>query len=151
MQPIRRVHPGGAELGDRGSGLACAYALDGDCRRRDCAPCLWVARFEIPLQKLVQSRLLVGCQPDTHRCHRAPDRLNLCTDFLVARRNAGAMSAFGTKRTFEWCQLMSAFGGKADIMRTCRDCRLSEPDLTLAWFEDQSEDTCLLSCVSPGW
>jgi len=61
------------------------------------------------------------------------------------------MSAFGTKRTFEWCQLMSSFGGKADIMRMCRDCRLFGPDLTLAWFEDQSEDTYLLSCVSPGW
>ena len=40
--------------------------------------------------------------------------------------------------------------GKADIMRACRDCRPSGPDLTLAWFEDQSEDTCLPSWVSPG-
>ena len=29
------------------------------------------------------------------------------------------MSAFGTKRTFQSCQLMSAFGGKADMGEYC--------------------------------
>ena len=33
---------------------------------------------------------------------------------LVAYRR-GAMSAFGTKRTSNYCPAMSAFGGKADI------------------------------------
>ena len=43
-------------------------------------------------------------------------------------------SAFGTKRTSLFAPHMSAFGGKADIVCTCRNCRLSGPDLTLAWF-----------------
>ena len=33
----------------------------------------------------------------------------------------GLMSAFGTKRTSRRAQSMSAFGGKADMRRTCRD------------------------------
>jgi hypothetical protein len=33
------------------------------------------------------------------------------------------MSAFGTKRTYDSTQLMSAFGGKADIIWTCTNVR----------------------------
>jgi hypothetical protein len=33
----------------------------------------------------------------------------------------GAMSAFSTKQTFKDTQPVSAFGGKADIARTCSD------------------------------
>jgi hypothetical protein len=34
------------------------------------------------------------------------------------------MSAFGTKRTSQWAQPMSAFGGKADIVQTSLNVRL---------------------------
>src|SRR6185295_13865714 len=78
------------------------------------------------------------CAAVRARARRRGDRIRL------------PMSAIGTKRTCRVAPHMSAFGGKADIMRTCRDCRPSGPDLTLAWFEDQSEDTRLLSCVSSG-
>jgi hypothetical protein len=33
------------------------------------------------------------------------------------------MSAIGTKQTFGSCQLMSAFGGKADMLPTSRNVR----------------------------
>jgi hypothetical protein len=35
-----------------------------------------------------------------------------------------AMAAIGTKRTFRDGRSMSAIGGKADIVRTCRNVRL---------------------------
>jgi hypothetical protein len=41
-------------------------------------------------------------------------------DYLLRRR----MSAFGTKRTSRMRDLMSAFGGKADITQKCVNVRL---------------------------
>jgi hypothetical protein len=52
----------------------------------------------------------MGNEPDTYRRHWAPDRLNLSADFCSRCRNAGSMSAFGTKRTFTPQPKMSAFG-----------------------------------------
>jgi hypothetical protein len=64
--------------------------------RRDCASCLWLVRFEIPLQKLVQSRLRVGSQPNTHRRNRAPDRLNCSNCALISCiPEQGRVLAFG--------------------------------------------------------
>src|SRR5215467_12989384 len=52
---------------------------------------------------------------------------------MTARRLS--MSAFGTKRTFQSAQLMSAFGGKADIGVELATCRLRPISDTMAGME----------------
>ena len=46
------------------------------------------------------------------------------TSSLLARASNKQTSAIGTKQTSNQCHAMSAFGGKADIARTCRNVRL---------------------------
>ena len=44
-------------------------------------------------------------------------------------------SVFGTKRTFQLCSAMSAFGGKADINWTCFDVRFSNRPVGVKRFQ----------------
>jgi hypothetical protein len=43
------------------------------------------------------------------------------------------MPAYGTKRTLPRCEVMSAFGGKADIMRTRRTAANGPKRTVLSW------------------
>jgi NADPH:quinone reductase-like Zn-dependent oxidoreductase len=66
-----------------------------------------IGRFQIKLAKARGSRLLAAS----------------CGDKIETLFAVGASVANGTKRTWQRRWLMSAFGGKADIVLTCWNIR----------------------------